>query len=101
MAALGLGYAGGDDVATMVAAFRERRDFLVERLKAIKGVKLSVPQVQYSSHSSAAQFADGACFAMLMLMYLAYPSGDDCRVHSTCFLILAPITGLSWKGTGQ
>lgn len=44
VAALGLGYAGGDDVATMVAAFRERRDFLVERLKAIKGVKLSVPQ---------------------------------------------------------
>lgn len=45
LAALQLGYAGGEHVAVMVKAFRERRDFLVERFQAIDGVKLSVPQV--------------------------------------------------------
>lgn len=44
LAALQLGYAGGEHVAVMVKAFRERRDFLVERFQAIDGVKLSVPQ---------------------------------------------------------
>jgi hypothetical protein len=32
-------------VATMVKAFLERRDFLVQRLQALDGVKLSVPEV--------------------------------------------------------
>ena len=45
VAALALGNAGGEDVATMVRAFRERRDFLVQRLQAIDGVKLACPQV--------------------------------------------------------
>ena len=45
VAAMGLGKAGGEDVAAMVKAFRARRDFLVERLQAIEGVKLSVPKV--------------------------------------------------------
>ena len=40
-----LGHAGGEHVATMVKAFKERRDFLVKRLKALDGVKLSVPEV--------------------------------------------------------
>ncbi|CAK9273631.1 unnamed protein product [Sphagnum jensenii] len=44
VAALGLGYAGGEAVATMVKAFLERRDFLVQRLQALDGVKLSVPE---------------------------------------------------------
>ncbi|GLJ49920.1 hypothetical protein SUGI_1061320 [Cryptomeria japonica] len=44
VAALGLGYAGGEVVSTMVKAFKERRDFLVKRLQALEGVKLSVPQ---------------------------------------------------------
>ncbi|XP_020522046.1 bifunctional aspartate aminotransferase and glutamate/aspartate-prephenate aminotransferase isoform X2 [Amborella trichopoda] len=44
LAALGLGYAGGEAVSTMVAAFKERRDFLVQRFKAIDGVKVSEPQ---------------------------------------------------------
>ncbi|KAH9295942.1 hypothetical protein KI387_039530, partial [Taxus chinensis] len=44
VAALGLGYAGGEVVSTMVKAFKERRDMLVERLQALDGVKLSVPQ---------------------------------------------------------
>lgn len=44
LAALELGYAGGEHVAVMVKAFRERRDFLVEKLQALDGVKLSVPQ---------------------------------------------------------
>jgi aspartate/glutamate/aspartate-prephenate aminotransferase len=45
VAALALGNAGGEDVATMVKAFRERRDFLVQRLQAIDGVILASPQV--------------------------------------------------------
>ncbi|XP_024372152.1 aspartate aminotransferase isoform X1 [Physcomitrium patens] len=44
VAALALGKAGGEDVVTMVKAFRERRDFLVQRLQAMDGVVLAVPQ---------------------------------------------------------
>ncbi|KMZ68977.1 Bifunctional aspartate aminotransferase and glutamate/aspartate-prephenateaminotransferase [Zostera marina] len=44
VAALGLGYAGGEEVATMVTAFQERRDFLVKGFKELKGVKISEPQ---------------------------------------------------------
>lgn len=45
VAALGLGYAGGEAVSTMVKAFRERRDFLVKSLGELEGVKISEPQV--------------------------------------------------------
>ncbi|KAK2993379.1 hypothetical protein RJ640_008980 [Escallonia rubra] len=44
VAALGLGYAGGEAVATMVRAFRERRDFLVKSFGELEGVKISEPQ---------------------------------------------------------
>ncbi|MED6198982.1 hypothetical protein PIB30_071764 [Stylosanthes scabra] len=44
VAALGLGYAGGEIVANMVKAFRERRDFLVKSFSAIEGIKISEPQ---------------------------------------------------------
>eukprot|EP00262_Sarcandra_glabra_P001159 TRINITY_DN1117_c0_g1_i1.p1 TRINITY_DN1117_c0_g1~~TRINITY_DN1117_c0_g1_i1.p1 ORF type:complete len:479 (-),score=73.40 TRINITY_DN1117_c0_g1_i1:78-1514(-) len=44
VAALGLGYAGGEAVATMVKAFRKRRDFLVKSFKELEGVKISEPQ---------------------------------------------------------
>ncbi|RWR93039.1 bifunctional aspartate aminotransferase and glutamate/aspartate-prephenate aminotransferase-like protein [Cinnamomum micranthum f. kanehirae] len=44
LAALGLGYAGGEAVAAMVKAFQERRDFLVKSFKEMEGVKISVPQ---------------------------------------------------------
>lgn len=44
VAALGLGYAGGEAVATMVKAFRERRDFLVKSFGELEGVKMSEPQ---------------------------------------------------------
>ncbi|KAL3701575.1 hypothetical protein R1sor_019597 [Riccia sorocarpa] len=44
LAALNLGYAGGEVVAEMVKAFRERRDAMVKKLLAIEGVKLSIPQ---------------------------------------------------------
>ncbi|CAN1224647.1 Bifunctional aspartate aminotransferase and glutamate/aspartate-prephenate aminotransferase [Linum grandiflorum] len=44
VAALGLGYAGGEAVATMVKSFRERRDFLVQNFGEIEGVKISEPQ---------------------------------------------------------
>lgn len=43
-AALKLGFAGGEPVAKMVKAFKERRDFMVERLKALDGVKLAIPK---------------------------------------------------------
>lgn len=45
VAALGLGHAGGEAVANMVKAFRERRDFLVESFGEIDGVKISEPRV--------------------------------------------------------
>lgn len=44
VAALGMGYAGGEAVATMVKAFRERRDFLVKGFGELDGVKISEPQ---------------------------------------------------------
>lgn len=44
VAALGLGYAGGEAVATMLKAFHERRDFLVKSFGEIDGVKISVPR---------------------------------------------------------
>ncbi|KAG9151767.1 hypothetical protein Leryth_002046 [Lithospermum erythrorhizon] len=44
VAALGMGYAGGDAVSTMVKAFRERRDYLVKSFGEIEGVKISEPQ---------------------------------------------------------
>ncbi|XLR16086.1 hypothetical protein S83_044024 [Arachis hypogaea] len=44
VAALGLGHAGGEIVAEMVKAFRERRDFLVKSFSEIEGIKISEPQ---------------------------------------------------------
>ncbi|XP_042025783.1 bifunctional aspartate aminotransferase and glutamate/aspartate-prephenate aminotransferase-like isoform X2 [Salvia splendens] len=44
VAALGLGYAGGEAVADMVKAFRERRDVLVKSFGELDGVKISEPQ---------------------------------------------------------
>lgn len=44
LAALSLGYAGSETVATMVKAFRERRDFLVKKFGELEGVKISEPQ---------------------------------------------------------
>lgn len=40
-----MGYAGGEAVATMVKAFRERRDYLVKSFGELAGVKISEPQV--------------------------------------------------------
>ncbi len=37
LTALALGRGGGEPVAAMVAAFRERRDFLVAALRALPG----------------------------------------------------------------
>ncbi len=42
--ALALGPRGGAPVAQMVKAFAERRDYVVERLRDIPGVKLAEPQ---------------------------------------------------------
>ncbi|ONI02144.1 hypothetical protein PRUPE_6G179700 [Prunus persica] len=44
VAALGLGYAGGEAVSIMVKAFRERRDFLVKSFGELSGVKISEPK---------------------------------------------------------
>ncbi|XP_038878085.1 bifunctional aspartate aminotransferase and glutamate/aspartate-prephenate aminotransferase isoform X2 [Benincasa hispida] len=44
VAALGMGYAGGEAVATMVKAFGERRDYLVKSFGELAGVKISEPQ---------------------------------------------------------
>lgn len=45
LAALALGPRGGKPVAKMVAAFAERRDYVVSRLREIEGIKLAEPQV--------------------------------------------------------
>ncbi|GAB2270331.1 hypothetical protein Dimus_005235 [Dionaea muscipula] len=44
VAALGLGYAGGEAVSMMVKAFKERRDYLVQGFRELEGVKISEPQ---------------------------------------------------------
>ncbi|KNA04678.1 hypothetical protein SOVF_197460 [Spinacia oleracea] len=44
VAALGMGEAGGKEVANMVSAFKDRRDFLVKTFKDLQGVKVSEPQ---------------------------------------------------------
>nr|AGT17243.1 hypothetical protein SHCRBa_067_E24_F_120 [Saccharum hybrid cultivar R570] len=44
LAALNLGYAGGEAVSTMVKAFQERRDYLVKNFKELPGVKIPEPQ---------------------------------------------------------
>jgi aspartate/glutamate/aspartate-prephenate aminotransferase len=43
VAALKLGFAGGEPVAEMVSSFEKRRDFVVERLRKIDGIKLGSP----------------------------------------------------------
>ena len=43
LAALGMGHAGGAPVAAMVAAFLQRRDYIVARLSAWPGVRLAAP----------------------------------------------------------
>jgi bifunctional aspartate aminotransferase and glutamate/aspartate-prephenate aminotransferase len=43
LTALALGPRGGEAVQLMVDSFRERRDYLVARLRAVEGVQLDVP----------------------------------------------------------
>lgn len=62
VAALGLGYAGGEAVSTMVKAFRERRDFLVKSFGELEGVKMSEPQVM----ATVAFSLIGVCLLLLM-----------------------------------
>ncbi|KAK2655867.1 hypothetical protein Ddye_008919 [Dipteronia dyeriana] len=52
VAALGLGYAGGEAVSTMVKAFKERRDFLVKSFGELDGVKMSEPQHVHTPQST-------------------------------------------------
>ncbi|KAI4382041.1 hypothetical protein MLD38_008052 [Melastoma candidum] len=56
VAALGMGHAGGETVANMVKAFRERRDFLVKSFREMDGVKISIPQGAFYL------FIDMSCF---------------------------------------
>lgn len=44
LAALGLGHAGGEAVAAMVAAFRSRRDYVCARISAWPGAVMRVPE---------------------------------------------------------
>eukprot|EP00959_Pyramimonas_sp_CCMP1952_P442402 9261350-Pyramimonas_sp.AAC.2 len=43
VAALNMGVKGGEPVAEMVRAFEKRRDYVVERLRGIEGIKLGSP----------------------------------------------------------
>lgn len=62
VAALGLGYAGGEVVSKMVKAFRERRDFLVKSFGELEGVKMSEPQVM----ATVRFLIIGVCLLLLM-----------------------------------
>ena len=42
VAALALGHRGGEEVGAMVEQFRRRRDYVCERLRAMRGVELAV-----------------------------------------------------------
>jgi aspartate/methionine/tyrosine aminotransferase len=89
LAALNLGYAGGEAVSTMVKAFQERRDYLVRNFRELPGVKVSEPQV-------SSQY--------LMKLYgtlKKYLSFCVCRVPSICSSTSAPITDLKWKVLAQ
>eukprot|EP00270_Netrium_digitus_P011433 TRINITY_DN3638_c0_g1_i1.p1 TRINITY_DN3638_c0_g1~~TRINITY_DN3638_c0_g1_i1.p1 ORF type:complete len:440 (+),score=111.03 TRINITY_DN3638_c0_g1_i1:165-1484(+) len=44
MAALDMGHCGGEEVAKMVAAFQERRDFMVQSLRSIPGLQVAPPE---------------------------------------------------------
>ncbi|KAK9796657.1 hypothetical protein WJX73_010603 [Symbiochloris irregularis] len=44
LAALALGPGGGDTVAAMVASFKSRRDFVLQQLKGMPGVKVLEPE---------------------------------------------------------
>jgi aspartate/glutamate/aspartate-prephenate aminotransferase len=58
LAALALGPRGGKPVAKMVAAFAERRDYVVSRLREIEGINLAEPQVG-RSHSAFRGYVGG------------------------------------------
>jgi len=61
LAALALGPGGGAPVAKMVEAFRERRDMIVAKLRAIPGVKLAAPDgAFYVLPEMSAFFGPGA-----------------------------------------
>lgn len=87
LAALGLGYAGGEAVSVMVKAFQERRDFLVESFKELEGVKISEPQVN-----------NILLFIHLYPFLLAYtPIFFNNRVLSICSSTSVPTTVLRLK----
>uniref|UniRef100_A0A803L4N8 Aminotransferase class I/classII large domain-containing protein n=1 Tax=Chenopodium quinoa TaxID=63459 RepID=A0A803L4N8_CHEQI len=89
VAALGMGKAGGKEVANMVSAFKDRRDFLVNRLKDLQGVKTSDPQgafylfIDFSSYygSEAEGFgtidsSESLCCYLLKKAQVALVPGD-------------------------
>ncbi|XP_039122932.1 LOW QUALITY PROTEIN: bifunctional aspartate aminotransferase and glutamate/aspartate-prephenate aminotransferase [Dioscorea cayenensis subsp. rotundata] len=89
VAALGLGYAGGETVAKMVKAFQDRRDFLVKSFGELEGVKISKPQgafylfLDFSSYygSEAEGFgiidgSDSLCRYLLEKAQVALVPGD-------------------------
>lgn len=89
--ALGLGPGGGPPVAAMVAAFRDRRDFLCKALKRIPGVQLDEPAGAFymfpdvseffGPETSADQFGpvpdvDSLCRYLIQSVGLALVPGD-------------------------
>eukprot|EP00793_Prasinoderma_coloniale_P001251 PRCOL_00005023-RA len=62
VAALALGDAGGDEVAAMVKEFRARRDYVCDRLRAMRGMELAVVPdgAFYVMPSVAALMGEGA-----------------------------------------
>ncbi len=59
LTALALGPGGGKPVAQMVRAFGDRRDYVVERLRGIPGIKLAEPQVRLFKPVAQLFFGEG------------------------------------------
>lgn len=85
LAALALGFAGGEAVAAMVRAFRERRDYLVKSFGELDGVKISEPQVYLFAEIGVYLFLDQSFWGSDYSSCLASP-GRVLSVHG--FLIV-------------
>lgn len=63
LAALALGRAGGPAVAAMVAAFRQRRDYVAARVAAWPGARMALPAGAFYAMPDLSAYARAGCRA--------------------------------------